>query len=354
MYSRTLAVSLILTAPLSYSFGSSLRTTLPLQLPSYTKPPSATTRIQTAVRDYALWIDGTKWKVNQFYSLGELRLSHVGGDIKVNIDSDRLAAPTSMLRDMVLKGIKKADPNAQAIYEEQRIVNGRQILPIQFLVSTDGESFRVLGYYHGGSSGSIQVIAYTSDSKFGQNLGEITELLDGLEVKDQDVPSSANGDHILFPGLLSITSTISVSYDPTKWRQAPTTDPRFFAFLHSSGHGLAEVGVERQTVPGEFVPEWVLASYQTSHPNAKLLSKEKRTVNGTEVWLVKIDVGDNIDIRDTLDIEGNEILLGCYYNDNGGTIEAEIFADKAFLTEYEKDVMAFFNGLRILEHGGQT
>jgi hypothetical protein len=153
------------------------------------------------------------------------------------------------------------------------------------------------------------------------------------------------------PGFLSINSTMSLSYDATKWRQAQTTDPWHFDFLHPSGRGLAEVGVERTTVPSEFVPEWVLASYKISHPNAKLLTKEKRTLNGTEVWLVKIDIGDTIDIKDTLDIAGNEILLGCYYNDNGGTIEVEVFADQAFLAEYEKDWMAFLNGLRISQHG---
>src|SRR5215813_10111905 len=104
-------------------------------------------------------------------TLGELKLSHVGGDVTAKIETDRLATPTSMLREIVLEGIKHADPNAHIIYEEQRIVNGRQILAIQFSLNIQGKRSRVLGYYHGGSSGCIQVIAYTSDSKFADNRG---------------------------------------------------------------------------------------------------------------------------------------------------------------------------------------
>ena len=60
-------------------------------------------------------------------------------------------------------------------------------------------------------------------------------------------------------------------------------------------------------------------------------------MNGTQVWFVKLDMGDG------------EILWGYYYSDEGGTVEAEIFADKAFYSEYEKDLMDFINGLRIVK-----
>ena len=35
----------------------------------------------------------------------------------------------------------------------------------------------------------------------------------------------------------------------------------------------------------------------------------------------------------------HELLWGYYYCDKGGTIEAEIFGDKAFFSKYEKDLM---------------
>jgi hypothetical protein len=136
-----------------------------MQLPSHTKPYSATTRVETAVQDYALWIDGKKWKLNKFATLGELKLSHVSRDVTAKIETDRLATPTSMLREILREGIKRADPNAQIISEEQRMVNGREILALQFVLNVEGDRFRVLGYYHGGSSGCLQVVTYTPDSK---------------------------------------------------------------------------------------------------------------------------------------------------------------------------------------------
>jgi hypothetical protein len=106
--------------------------------------------------------------------------------------------------------------------------------------------------------------------------------------------------------------------------------------------------VERLTVPNEFVPVWVLASYKASYPKAKLLTAEKRTVNETEVWFVKMETGRQ---RETTG--DHEILWGYYYCDKGGTIEAESFGDKAFFSEYEKDLMAFLNGLQISEMGNR-
>ena len=104
----------------------------------------------------------------------------------------------------------------------------------------------------------------------------------------------------------------------------------------------------RLTVPNEFVPVWVLASYKSSYPNAKLLATEKRTVNGTQVWFVKLETGRR---RETTG--DHEILWGYYYCDKSGTIEAEIFGDKAFFSKYEKDLMAFLNGLQISEMGNR-
>jgi hypothetical protein len=357
LHSQILAASLILTAPLPYSLGGSVGMPSTIQLPSHTKAPLATTRLQTAVREYALWINGKKWTLNKYNSLGELKLSHINGKITAKVDTDRVATDTSVLRGTLLEELKRADPNARTISEDRRVVNGREIVAIQFAVKAGGDRFRVFGYYHGGSSGQIQVIAYTPDSAFAEQATEITELLDGLEVKDQDLPASANDDHIPYPGLLKVSSTISVSFDPTKWRQASTTDARFFDFMNPSGHGLAEVGVERQTMANagpdlgiqdgnDIYPEYLLASYQASNPKAKLLSKEKRTVNGNQVWFVKLETG-----RQGKMPGDKELLWGYYYSDSGGTIEAQVFGDKSFFKEYEQDVMSFLNGLRISEVG---
>jgi hypothetical protein len=300
-------------------------------------------------------MDATKWKLEEVYSLGELKLSHMRGDITAKIDTDRVSTPTSMLRQGLLEAFKSADVKGQIVHEDRRIVNGREILAIQFDVTVDGKRSRVFGYYHGGSSGQIQVIAYAPASKFATRISEITELLDGLEVRDQDPPPSASGDHISRPGLLSVSSSISLSFDPTIWKQTATTDSRYFDFLHPSGRGIAEVGVERTTStnvaiglglpnPDYLFPQYLVISYKASYPNAKLLSGEKRMVNGTEVWFVKLETGR----RGKLPSD-KEILWGYYYCDRGGTIEAEIFGDKAFFRDYEKDVMAFLNGLRISE-----
>src|SRR5262249_28863247 len=151
------------------------------------------------------------------------------------------------------------------------------ILAVQFSVTIEGDLFRILGYYHGGSSGCIQAIAFTFDTTFADNIGEITDFLNGLEISDQEVPSSSfNTDHMPYPGLLSISSKISVTYDPNKWKQVSSNEFGPFEFSHSSGHGSAVVALYRTPFPKDLIPELALSKVRSHHPNAKLLAKEKR------------------------------------------------------------------------------
>jgi hypothetical protein len=202
MHFRILAASLILT-PCSFGLNSTLVSS---QLPAYARTPSATTRIQTNIKEYALWVDETKWEQKKSGPLSELQFSHVSGDVWALVETGLFATPTTLLRENVLKTVKSTNPNAKIINEEQRLVNGRQVLAIQFSTSIDGNPIRVLGYYHGGSSGWIQAIAFARDSEFPNKIGEITDFLDGLEILDQDLPSSGQ---MSYPGFLFVNSRIS-------------------------------------------------------------------------------------------------------------------------------------------------
>jgi hypothetical protein len=337
MHFRILAVPTILTASLAYSHEASAERILSPRLQEYAKPSGVTTRIQTSVEEYAIWLDETKWKQKTTGATSEFRFSHVNGDIAANVVTDRIAMPTNMFWEALLKEAKQVDPNLRVISKEERIVNGRQILAVQFSVTIEGDLFRILGYYHGGSSGSIQAIAFAFDTTFANNIGEITDFLNGLEISDQEVPSSSFiPDHMPYPGLLSISSKISLTYDPNKWKQVSSNEFGPFEFSHSSGHGSAVVALYRTSFPKDLIPELALSKVRSRHPNAKLLAKEKRNVNGSEVLFLKIETGDN-----------TAILCAYYYSDNGGTIQALTYADQTFFSEHEKDFTDFLNGLRI-------
>src|SRR5260370_28240044 len=174
MHLRIVAATL-LTASLAFSEArlSSIGTTLPPHLRSYTKPPAAKTRIKTSVDDFALWIDETKWKQYKSDTPGILKFSHVNGEALAAVVTDHIGIPTDVMREAALENAKRGDPNARITFEEKRIVNGRQVLAVEISLTIQWVPAKMLGYYHTGSSGNIQVIGVIPETVVTKNNGEL-------------------------------------------------------------------------------------------------------------------------------------------------------------------------------------
>lgn len=332
----------LLTVSLAYSQAgpSSLGANHPPQLRSYTKPPAAKTRIKTSVEDYVLWIDETKWKEDKSDTPGMLRFSHVNGEAFAVVVTDHIGIPTDVIRDVVLQSAKRVDPNARITSEDKRIVNGRQVLAVEMSFTLEGVPVKMLGYYHGGSSGNVHVIGILPETAFSKNIGEVTEFLNGIEISDQEVPSSASREAMPKAGLLLLNSRMSVKYDPNKWKQQRVDAVGHFTFTHSSGDGYAMVIAERISAPIDSLPDIVLSTIQSKDPNAAIVFKEKRKVNGTDVWFMKLET----------ELNGIPLVYcGYYYGGKGGTVQVVAFTGKSLFSEFEKDFMDFLNGLSISE-----
>jgi len=287
-----------------------------------------------------LWVDETKWKQAKSDTAGVLNFAHVNGEAWATVITERIGIPTNVLRDIALENMKHGDPNARITFDEKRIVNGRQVLAVEMSASIEGVPLKTLGYYHGGLSGNIQVLGLIPETVFTDNIGELTEFLNGLEISDQELPTSANREAMPNPGLLSLNSKVSVQYDPKKWKQRPSNEVGHFTFAHSSGDAYAMVIVERIPIPIDSLPDIVLSNLQSADPNATIVFKQKRRVNGTDVWFMKSDA------------EVNKVpffYCGYYYGGKGGTVQVVTVTGKTLFSEFEKDFMDFLNGLRISE-----
>jgi len=144
------------------------------------------------------------------------------------------------------------------------------------------------------------------------------------------------------PGLLFVNSKVSIKYDPKKWNQRRSDEVGHFKFIHSSsdGYAMAMVIAERIPTPIDSLPDIVLSAIHSAGLNATIVFKEKRTVNGTDVWFLKMD-GE----VDTVPI----VYCGYYYGGKGGTVQVVAFTAKTLFSEFEKDFMDFLNGLWISE-----
>ncbi len=162
----------------------------PPQSRAYYKSPSAHKPIKTAIGDFVIWVDETQWTCKP-EKTDALRFLHAHGDAGARVITTRPGIPTDRLKDVALANARKIDPNAKIVFEEKRLVNGREVLALQIAATAKGIPFRYFGYYHGGTSGAIQMVAYTVESAFSDSLETFTDFLNGLEILDKDVPPAA-------------------------------------------------------------------------------------------------------------------------------------------------------------------
>jgi len=323
---------------------SSTGTTGSTPLQSYTRSPAATTRINAPVGRFAVWIDATKWRQQKSDQAGRLEFANASGEARAMLIAERIEIPIDSLREAALSNAKSVDPDATIALEEDRIVNKRQIRALQIVGTAKKIPFRLFGYYHSGKSGTIQLLTYTADSLFEEHIVDLTEFLNGLEIADEELPSSqpsavADASEASGDGLLVFNKgSMSLKYDPTKWKQTASGESGRFTFQHRDGDGYGMVIAERISVPPDSWPEIALSHAKDADPNAKIIFQEKRSVNGVDVWFLKLAA------------ESSKIPLiyyGYYYGGEGGSAQVITYTGRNLSSEYEKDFFEFLNGFRV-------
>jgi hypothetical protein len=258
----------------------------------------------------------------------------VNGTAWAKVISERFALPTDALREIALTNAQKVDPDTKVILEEKRIVNGREILALQMSGTIKNIPFTYLGYFHGGTSGVVQVVTYTLASEFDSNLAGFTDFLNGLELSDKDLPAVST------QGVLTLNAGMSIRYDQNKWKRRQSSDAGRFFFTNSSGDGYALVTFERWPIPTDSLADIALSKLKSVDPSAKIVFKEKRRVSGVDVWFLKLDaIVSNVPV----------IYYGYYYGGKSGTVQVLTYTAKTLVAEYDKEFMGFLNGLVVSE-----
>lgn len=104
------------------------------------------------------------------------------------------------------------------------------------------------------------------------------------------------------------------------------------------GDAYANVISERLSIPTDSFPEIAISNARKADPHAAITFREKRTVNGVEVWFLKMDAQVN-GIPFT--------YMGFYYGGKAGAIQVLTFTGKNLAAEYEADFVEFLNGFSV-------
>jgi tetratricopeptide (TPR) repeat protein len=319
-----------------------LPTAVVTSAPPHYKSPSATTRIKAPFGDFAIWIDSSEWRQVPSDAPGTLEFNAMNGEGFAKVITERLGVRTEALPKIALTMAKNADPNMRISLWEKRVVNGHELIALQLEGTVKSIPIKYYDYYYGGTSGTLQVMTFTTASAFDRQAEAFTRFLDGIEISDQALPPSTpspTASTETSRGMVTFNGdTMQVVYDQRRWQQSPSTQPGRFQFAHTKGDAVAMVISERLAVPFDALPDIALSNARSTDPGARITVKEKRNVGGVDVWFLRIEAEPkNIPFT----------FLGYYYSGGAGTVQIITYTGRNLISEYEKDFMAFLNGFSV-------
>ena len=138
----------------------------------------------------------------------------------------------------------------------------------------------------------------------------------------------------------SKTGNCGIWVDESKWKvDANSANEDFeFQFVHTNSDGYAGVIVERISMPVNALKEVVLENVKKLDPNAKLVSEEKRQVNGNEVLSLIVE------------LTSHQIPFTFHYYlyaGKAGSIQVVTWTGTNLFDEYKQDFTNFLNGLEL-------
>jgi len=134
--------------------------------------------------------------------------------------------------------------------------------------------------------------------------------------------------------------------DPQKWRQESSEeDPIKITFNHKTGDAYAMVISERIGLTTDTLKNAAVANAKKVMPDVKIVSEEKRVVNGKEVLCLKL----------TGTIQGMPfIYYGYYYGGSEGTLQVVTYTASNIFDDFKQDFDDFLNGAQIGQEPATT
>ncbi len=145
--------------------------------------------------------------------------------------------------------MKKNAPDMKVTLDETRTITGHKVIALGMQGTVNDIPLRYLTYYYSGSSGTISILTYTNPDSFEKNRTEFTELLNGLEINDLSLDTTAALSKESGPARLIFASGKAfIQFEQSKWKQLSSQVGRY-TYGHSSGKAYALVISEDLAVP---------------------------------------------------------------------------------------------------------
>ena len=158
------------------------KTIIPTNYRPFKKDNKSSFLLKSKNLNIGIWLDPKTWsfKKGTDNSDAEYEFQLKDGDLYGLVISEKIEIPLETLKSVALTNAKSVAPDIKIINEEYRTVNGLKVLMIQMNGTTQGIKISYYGYYFPNSSGSVQLLTYTSRNLMDSLKNESDKLLNGL------------------------------------------------------------------------------------------------------------------------------------------------------------------------------
>ncbi len=130
----------------------------------------------------AVRYDSSEWNMQASSEPGVHQLQHSTSDLYVRVIEERIQIPLEVMPEVALANAREVDPNATAIRQGSRVVNGVRMLFMEYETTVDGVPFVFVGHFFSDTSGTVQIIAWTGRNLLAEYRDTIERFVSGFEV----------------------------------------------------------------------------------------------------------------------------------------------------------------------------
>lgn len=149
---------------------------------TFNKPEASSFKLKSTKNNSVYWINTDKWtftkKVDNPAAEYEFQLK--GKDLYGMAITEEAVIPVESLVNIALENARDAAPDMRIVKQEYRVVNGKKVIYMIMTGSLQGMNVAYHGYYSSDTSGTTQLIVYTTTNLVDKYHTEIIDFLNGF------------------------------------------------------------------------------------------------------------------------------------------------------------------------------
>ncbi len=148
----------------------------------FKKSGNSTFLVKSNKANVGVWINSKKWSFRKGGGNDDIEYQFAakGKDVYGMMIAERIEIPIESLAQIAFQNAQKQSADIYIVKREFRMVNGKKVLLMQMNGTIQGIKFSYYGYYYSNPGGTVQMVTYTSQNLFQDQLAYAEELLNGL------------------------------------------------------------------------------------------------------------------------------------------------------------------------------